>query len=107
MVGSSFKQRNLAAFLVGEREDLFEARVSVAQLVASTLFSFDPLFARGLLAGEGGVLKVSVVREGAHPDFVGFFVVSVTGAAARAVDRTGRGWGRMDAGSAMDEAVRA
>jgi hypothetical protein len=73
---TAFEQRDLAALLVGEWENVFEARVAIAQLVASPLLRLDALPARGLLSAVRECLREDVPR---HPAAATCVVLPVVG----------------------------
>jgi hypothetical protein len=103
---TAVEQRDLAALLVGDGEDVLELCVPVAQLVAAALLGLDALAARGLLAVLGEVLGVHQIHV---------FVVRVLGAAATAAGSGGGAAGGASGGrggvvadvAALDEAVCA
>jgi hypothetical protein len=52
---TSFQQRDLAALLVRNREDILQFRVAVSEFVSSTLFGLYPLPSSSLLTGVSKV----------------------------------------------------
>lgn len=55
VIGRSFQQRDLAALLVRNREDILQFRVAVSEFVSSTLLGLYPLPSSSLLAGVSKV----------------------------------------------------
>jgi len=53
VISSSFQERNLAALLVGDWQDVLQPGISVAEFVSTTLFRLDTLPSGGFLPGVG------------------------------------------------------
>lgn len=53
VVSSSFQKGNLAALLIGDRQDIFQPSISVAKFVSAALFRLDALPSGSFLPGVG------------------------------------------------------